>query len=501
MGFCLLILSIAARMRYRGSMQESVMDNPLAFDSSSPETNNAFTWARRQALAYAFLGDPVGPWYEAALPGREAFCMRDVSHQAMGAHALGLAECTKNMLRRFAENATEPRDWCSLWEIDRFGDPPRADYLDDDAFWFCLPANFDLLDCCLRMYEWTGDRDYLRDPVFLEFYGRTVHDHVERWDLDAARIMRRRRILNGRGDPGIAARLKEPRGIPGYNEGDRSYAVGMDLLAALHAGYRAYAFIQDLRGNGEEAAAFRERAAEVRRLTDESWWDPREASYRDITDAAGTPIHVDRGGNQYALYWRLTDDGMRLRAMAERMAREAPDAPTDAVEGQSHLPEILYRCGQDRAAFQQILLLSRCPRREYPEVSFSVVGAVTTGLMGIDLEPVPPAGALRSGMYVDRILTTFPRLPDADGWARMDGVRVRGNVVSVRHDGSARTTLINVAGPSLIWRPRFPGSWRSVTADGIEQKARVGEHPVTGAPVTTAELVVGAGESITAEAR
>src|SRR5215471_13472225 len=63
----------------------------LDFDTSDANLNTAFAWARRQALAYAFRGDPVGDWYEAALPGRQAFCMRDVSHQAMGAHALGLA--------------------------------------------------------------------------------------------------------------------------------------------------------------------------------------------------------------------------------------------------------------------------------------------------------------------------------------------------------------------------------------------------------------------------
>ncbi|MFA6126609.1 MAG: hypothetical protein WC699_04845 [Bacteroidales bacterium] len=40
-------------------------------------------------MSFVFEDDPVGPWYEAAEPGREAFCMRDVSHQSMGAHALG----------------------------------------------------------------------------------------------------------------------------------------------------------------------------------------------------------------------------------------------------------------------------------------------------------------------------------------------------------------------------------------------------------------------------
>src|SRR6266852_4537448 len=76
----------------------------LELKSSDTHLVEAFDWAKGQALAYVFDGDPVGPWYEAALPGRRAFCMRDVSHQAAGAQALGLAKYTHNMLHRFAEN-------------------------------------------------------------------------------------------------------------------------------------------------------------------------------------------------------------------------------------------------------------------------------------------------------------------------------------------------------------------------------------------------------------
>ena len=59
-------------------------------------------------MNYAYDGDPVGLWYEAALPGRRAFCMRDVSHQVAGAQALGLSSYTHNMLRHFAENIPRP---------------------------------------------------------------------------------------------------------------------------------------------------------------------------------------------------------------------------------------------------------------------------------------------------------------------------------------------------------------------------------------------------------
>lgn len=71
-----------------------------------------FDWAKNQALSYAHdVGDPVGPWYQAALPGREAFAMRDVSHQALGAHFLGLDEHTRNMLFRFARSISDEKDW------------------------------------------------------------------------------------------------------------------------------------------------------------------------------------------------------------------------------------------------------------------------------------------------------------------------------------------------------------------------------------------------------
>jgi hypothetical protein len=156
------------------------LEAPLALTSSDTRLVEAFNWARQQSSAYVFDGDPVGPWYEAALPGREAFCMRDVSHQSSGAHALSLSRYTYNMLHRFAENISDSKDWCSYWEIDRYNRPAPVDYRSDAEFWYNLPANFDVLDACYRMYQWTGDLSYLKDPVLLNFYDRTVAD-TWRW--------------------------------------------------------------------------------------------------------------------------------------------------------------------------------------------------------------------------------------------------------------------------------------------------------------------------------
>ena len=47
----------------------------VALSSSDSRLVEGFAWAKAQALAYVSIGDPVGDWYEAALPGRQAFCI------------------------------------------------------------------------------------------------------------------------------------------------------------------------------------------------------------------------------------------------------------------------------------------------------------------------------------------------------------------------------------------------------------------------------------------
>ncbi len=62
----------------------------LEFSCSLSELNRGFSWAKEQALAYVHDGeDPVGLWYEAALPARDAFCMRDTAHHAQARQPSG----------------------------------------------------------------------------------------------------------------------------------------------------------------------------------------------------------------------------------------------------------------------------------------------------------------------------------------------------------------------------------------------------------------------------
>ena len=465
----------------------------LELKTSDTALAGAFEWARRQALAYAFSGDPVGDWYEAALPGRQAFCMRDTAHQSMGAHLLGLADHTRNMLHKFAENISESKDWCSYWEINRDNLPVPVDYLDDAHFWYNLPANFDVVDACYRMYVWTGDQRYITDPVFQRFYRRTVHDYVERWDLSVDSIMKRRRILNVRGRYDPTNRFQKNRGIPSYDEGDPNFVVALDQLAVQYAGYLAYSHLQQLKGDEGEADTFLARAREMKSFLNRVWWDTKTENYFSRLNLAHQM--EGRGLNLSVLYYGAAERGAKSLSVLKGLLRAINEKSPVEVEGQSHFPEVLYRYGELDAAYGQIIDLARegKNRREYPEVSYALIGAIATGLMGIELEAAKAENAGSNSPYVDGAIVTIPRLTNATAWAELNHVPVRANEVSIRHDGLTRTVTENVKGRSLAWRACFPGSINTLLVNGRPVRAT---HAKTAADqvLSCADVTLGSGE-------
>lgn len=496
----ILVLAWVAALLPPGGTADSnrVQAEPkLSFDSSDARLVEAFKWAKTQALAYAFEGDPVGPWYEAALPGREAFCMRDVAHQSTGGHALGLARHNRNMLRRFAENISESKDWCSYWEIDRYNRPAAVDYRNDAEFWYNLPANFDVLDACYRMYLWTGDLSYINDPVFLNFYDRTVTDYVGRWDLGLERVMKRKRFMNIRGTFDPARKFHFFRGDPSYRESRDEFVLGVDLLATQYAGYLAYARIQELRGNADMARIWQKKAEDVKALVNTAWWDKQHARfYSHLTK----DYSFEGTAASSLLYRDVIEDGPKVKATLQQLLDSIKARPSSSVEGQSHHAEILYRYSVPDVAYAQMLDLTRedRDRREYPEVSYSVIGAMVTGTMGITVDPVPPLKSPDEDLFVDRTVNTLSGLGGTD-WAELRNLRVRSNEISVRHDGSRKTVLTNQKGPSLIWLAGFSGGSVTLLVDGRPAKAQA-KTLQRGNETTWVRVVVGAGRTVVAQA-
>ena len=81
----------------------------------------------------------------------------------------------------------------------------------------------------------------------------------------------------------------------------------------------------------------------------------------------------------------------------------------------------------------------RTARREYPEVSYSVIGNIVTGLLGI--RPLADRAAVE----------VAPQLPEELRWAKAQGIALLGNRIGVEiRDG--RLTVTNEEGPVILVR-------------------------------------------------
>jgi hypothetical protein len=459
-----------------------LQEGAIELESSDGKLVDGFRWAKTQALAYARTDGSIGSWYEAALPGRDAFCMRDVSHMSTGAQFLGLGPRTLNMLRRFAENISASKKWCTWWEITRDGLPAPVDYNNDHDFWYDLPANFDVVDACYRQWLWTRNNAYV-DDTFLNFYRHTVTDYVKAWDHDGNGLLEH---LPAYGHMGIAT----------YDEDlQKEILVGADLIAAQYAAYRGYAAIERARNNAADAAEFERKADSLKSLYNDHWWDATHNRYFCALGGDGK-FHPDlREGDgrcnvELPLYYGLTATGPRTDATLDILVKRletdlhASQGVIGGVEGRSYMPDIFYQYGRSRAGYSALTALMdpSLKRREYPEVSYTVIGNLGSGLMGIR-----PSSSKQT-------IETFPQLTAETGWAALHHVPVGANAISVRHTATSKTELKNETGPEFTWHAGFPVKTAGLFVNGKKVLSRTVVR-VGGSTESYCEVRVGQGET------
>ena len=102
------------------------------------------------------------------------------------------------------------------------------------------------------------------------------------------------------------------------------------------------------------------------------------------------------------------------------------------IEEESSLPQTFYHYGEKAAAYERMMDLSRPDkdRREYPEVSFAVISAMVSGMMGVETIYDPPLGS--------PLIRSMSRLAGKSDIATMKGIRIRQNLVDLKHTGIKR---------------------------------------------------------------
>jgi hypothetical protein len=145
-------------------------------------------------------------------------------------------------------------------------------------------------------------------------------------------------------------------------------------------------------------------------------------------------------GNFLPLYFGIVQDKNKLRlALKDLIKNGVPN-----VEAKTYLPDIYYKYGEIEKAFHELLELvdPSLNRREYPEVSFTVIGAIAMGMMGISADG-------RSK------ISTISRLVDELDWAKILDVPVLDHVINVEHIGKKETRFTNKRGEALHWKAVF----------------------------------------------
>ena len=463
-GFCLSHpLSFALRELSTLDVQPpKQQEAAIEFESSDGKLVDGFRWAKAQAMTYARTDGTIGPWFEAALPGRDAFCIRDVSHLSTGAQFLGLGSRTLNMLLRFAASISASKKWCTWWEVTRDNLPAAVDYNNDHDFWYDLPASFDVVDACYRQWCLSRSDAYL-DEVFLNYYKHTAADYVKSWDRQGNGLLEN---LPSDGHMGIGS----------YDEDlQNQVLVGADLIAAQYAAYRAYAAIERAKNQMNTAAEFEKMADDLKALYNGSWWDVTRNCYFGAIGEDGK-FHADlKEGDgrcilELPLYYGLTAAGPRTEAMLDILEKrlkadlEAPDGVVGGVEGRSYMPDIFYRHGRSRTGYSALTALMdpKLKRREYPEVSYTVIENLSSGLMGISASSVANA------------IETFPQLTTETSWAALHHAPVGLSAISVRHTGLGASTNINESGSEISWRAGFPVKGAVLVVNGKKFPAQIG---------------------------
>lgn len=441
----------------------------------SPNTilNTGFSWAKRQALGYVRTGhEGEMPCYWAGLLDREAIYIRDFAHQALGAHVLGLAEENFAMLKAFAATMSEAQQWYPAWAITFDGEIFHMDYHHATDFPREIPMAFELVETGYRLYRWTGNAEYITDPVLWNYYTHVVTDFISAHD--------------GYGH-GVASEWNSTGwpfdGISTYNEGGERIGEAGDAIASQYQALCCYAAMQTARGELNSAQATTARTDALRQDFDTRWWSEAEQQYiRGFTHEGEPRTNFLEMPNIYLASKFLTTPGMRNDHQLDLIEQSVDYTTQRGIEMRTYLPEMFFPYGWDEIGWKRLAYMFET-RADYPEISYVALGDIVEGLLGVQANAPEHA------------LATCSHLPVGMPWLEVEHIPLGAHDLTIRHEGNT-TTLTHLAGPNtLTWEAQFPGEAQQICVNGVAQEAVL--RDVHGRAVSAVSVEVPVGASVT----
>jgi hypothetical protein len=443
---------------------------PLSLECSNAKLQTAFEWAVAKALSYVQTGKTgvvdgheqnragVGrvkyiPSYWAGYTWRTAFYSRDFCHQAAGAHLLGLQEENLSMLRAFAGTATAGRKWFPLWALNFDGTPFKLDYAGDHSFVREVPAVFELVEQCHRQFLWTGDPAYVKDPILQAFCAKAMTEYIELHDT---------RIPNGVPEGDGSGDIF--RGTATYNEIQSPLVEAGDGIACEYQAMLAYSRLLEARGEREPSMVFASKAERLRTFFNTEWGVKGDAvPFVRGYDVQGRVLTDFGRENSWFMPMKfITDPSPKTTAYLDFIASavETKEGRPPNLEAISYLPGVFFPYNRVDNAWRWLEYIIDQPNREYPEISFTLIGHVVEGMLGFD--PNAPEHAFQS----------VSRLPKAVAKASVRNIRLGDHRIDLAHEGAFRSKVFHASGGApLKWTACFYGEHAALEVDGKRRPA------------------------------
>lgn len=416
---------------------------------------------------YAYPADSLEKGWWQWSGGRECFCTRDICHQAVAGHLLGLAEENWSMLLHFARGANhnDRNPHWPKWSYSFFGDPY---YMDAD--WRELPAPLELGEKLYEQYLWSGNADYINNEEILTYHA----------NLHSPAAFMSHQDVNGNGIADETIQLPTL-----WEDTNDKFIEAGDSLGCQYQALLAYAGVLEARGDATGGQTFRDKAAALRRKFHEEWFNPETQRYIRGFRKDGT--WKDNWGHEGSFFMPMklvTDQGPRTAAYLDFIFRSAYEKELN-IEAKTYLPEVFYKNGKDGMGWYYLAGVMSS-RNRYPEVAFTTISNTVCGLMGVRANA--PSGKV----------TTLPHLTHQVPWVECDHIRIGTRDLKLRHDGRIRSTLTLNAGDPILWIAQFPGVHTQIKVDGHWQAARMEQE--NGQIVSSVQVKLAKpGQTVTAE--
>ncbi|OQX77889.1 MAG: hypothetical protein B6D61_06500, partial [Bacteroidetes bacterium 4484_249] len=124
------------------------------------------------------------------------------------------------------------------------------------------------------------------------------------------------------------------------------------------------------------------------------------------------------------------------------------------IEATTYLAEIYYLHGRQSTGWHFLKRLM-ASENGYPEVSYLIINNTIQGMMGV--RPDAP----NNKFY------TLSKLSSEVPWIQADHVPVGSNDLTIRHDGTTKTTATNNSGVAMTWEAQFYGEYNNITINSV----------------------------------